>query len=258
MKPKKDSQSGLERLAYYLGLPHPKLALFLPLFFLAGGLLIAITLPFLDARVWGGAPVVQIFAELLWFFLMFLGFYRWRDFYRKKYGDRAYQQIALRYFIPGASLLFAGMLRSIWVFGPGMEFVPKIVRMGLGLYLLVTGFLLERKGIQSLEIDRVMLVYTIFPERGSAVQSRLYEYLRHPLYSAYVRFSFGIALLSGTIPGLLCAFVFGLKIFILSKLEEKELIGRFGQSYKEYMKKVPAFIPRLRHLKSFWTTLLKG
>lgn len=249
-------KTSLERLAYYLGLPHPKLALLLPFSFLTGGVLIAITLPFLDARVWGGAPVVQIFAELIWFLLMYLGFYRWRDFYRKKYGERAYQQIAIRYFLPGGSLMFAGILRAIWVIGPGMEFVPEVLRWIVGLYLLLIGLLLERKGIQSLRIDRVTLVYTVFPERGEQVQSQLYEYLRHPLYSAMARLSLGLALLSGTLPGLLCAFVFGLKLFILSKLEEKELIQRFGESYKEYMKKVPAFFPKLGQVKNLWKELL--
>jgi protein-S-isoprenylcysteine O-methyltransferase Ste14 len=31
---------------------------------------------------------------------------------------------------------------------------------------------------------------------------------------------------------------------IMIRMEERELVERFGKSYREYQKKVPAFIPR--------------
>jgi len=41
-------------------------------------------------------------------------------------------------------------------------------------------------------------------------------------------------------------------------VEEKELIERFGQSYLDYRKRIPAFWPRPRDLGGFFKFLLSG
>lgn len=246
----------LERLAYYLGMSKPKQALLLPRAFLVFGLLLAYFLPRLDRFVPGGAPITQIFLELIWFALMVFGVLGHRKSYRKKYGEMAYRAIAFRFFIPAGILMLNGIVRPIWVAGGD---VPLFVwlRILLGLYFLAMGILLEIKGIKSLGIDRVVFIYTVFPERGTQVQSALYEYLRHPLYAAMSHIALGIALLSGTFPGLLCSLIFVLKLWLWSKLEEKELIERFGESYRNYQKKVPAFFPKLNQLKGFVRIVFK-
>lgn len=258
MKPKKESESGLERLAYYLGLPNRRLAMLLPIIFLIVALTLACFLPRVDLLVPGGAPIVQLFLEGIWLGLMVFGLLGQRQNYRQKYGELAYQKIALHFFIPAGILMFNGVLRPIWVVGEAVVWFPFWLRLVLGIYFCSVGLLLEYRGVKVLEIDRVVLVYTVFPERGRLVDSALYQFLRHPLYAALAHLGLGMALLSGTRDGFFCFLVFAAKLWIWSKLEEKELVERLGESYKEYMKKVPAFIPRLRHLKSFWTTLLKG
>ncbi|MDP2600407.1 MAG: amidohydrolase [Deltaproteobacteria bacterium] len=243
-------------LSRYLGFKNPRAGLLLPLAFLVGGFLLARFLPHLDKHIPGGAPVVQIFLEILWFCFMVTGFLKWPAYYRQKYGEMAYREVVLRHFLWGGILMFAGVLRPIWVAGSDIAWLPLWLRLVVGVYLLLMGLLLEMKGMRALRLDRVVLIYTIFPERGEQVQSRLYEFLRHPLYAAMAHACLGLAFLNGTWAGFGCAAVFCLKLYIWSRLEENELIRRFGQGYKEYMQKVPAFIPRFAKLIPFWKTLL--
>lgn len=248
----------LERLAHYLGFSKPRHAYLLPLVFLAGALLLVYLLPILvDPYVPGGAPVVQIFLEVLWLFLMVWGLLGHRKVYRERYGEKAYRKMVLHFFFWAGILMIAGALRPIWVEGPLMGWLPLWLRILLGIYLMVVGFLLEFRGVKALGIDQVVLVYTVFPERARHVQSELYQFLRHPLYAALSHVALGIAVLSGTLPGLLCALVFVTKLWIWSKIEEKELVEKFGESYLEYRKKVPAFIPKLKTIKGFFQAIFK-
>lgn len=227
-----------------------------PLVFLLCGLVLAKVLPFLDRRMWGGAPAVQLLLEMLWFCLMYFGVLGRREHYRKKYGELAYRRIAVRFFIPAAILMMAGIVRSLWVMGAPLGSGWLWLRVLLGIYFVTAGLLLEYRGVQSLGLDRVLFFYTVFPEKGELVERGLYRFLRHPLYAAMTHLCCGIALLTGTWPGLLCAVIFTAKLFLWSKVEEKELIGRFGVDYQLYRQKVPAFWPRWSRIGSFWKELL--
>jgi protein-S-isoprenylcysteine O-methyltransferase Ste14 len=72
-----------------------------------------------------------------------------------------------------------------------------------------------------------------------------YSYVRHPQYVGFVLVMFGFLL---QWPTLLTLAMFPVLVFMYLKLaraEERETLGSFGDSYREYMARVPAFIPRL-------------
>jgi protein-S-isoprenylcysteine O-methyltransferase Ste14 len=71
-----------------------------------------------------------------------------------------------------------------------------------------------------------------------------YAVIRHPQYVAFVIVMFGFLLQWPTIPTLI---MFPVLIWIyarLSRKEEADTLARFGEDYRIYMKRVPAFIPR--------------
>lgn len=219
------------------------------------GLIGLTILPWLDPLVPGGAPVVQLFLEGVWFCLMVFGVWNHRISYREKYGELAYQKIVRHFFFFAVIIMFIGLLRPLHVKSAEVFWIPVWFRILIGLYFLIAGILLYRKGVLSLGIDRVLFVYTIFQERGKQIQSKLYQFLRHPLYAAMIHVSVGLALMAGKVDGSWCALIFILKLILWSKIEEKELITRFGTSYLEYKKDVPAFIPKLKRVGAFWKTL---
>jgi protein-S-isoprenylcysteine O-methyltransferase Ste14 len=72
-----------------------------------------------------------------------------------------------------------------------------------------------------------------------------YSYVRHPQYVGFVLVMFGFLV---QWPTLLTLAMFPVLVFMYLKLaraEERETLGSFGDPYREYMARVPAFIPRL-------------
>lgn len=75
----------------------------------------------------------------------------------------------------------------------------------------------------------------------------LYAYVRHPRYVAMFAAVLGAALVAGS--RLLWEILPVWLVFavIVIRLEERELVSRFGSNYEEYRKRVPAFLPIRLH-----------
>jgi len=79
----------------------------------------------------------------------------------------------------------------------------------------------------------------------SLIKTGIYTKVRHPIYLSILVFWLGIALIGGNFFSLLYVlFLVALKARI--RKEESELITRFGEEYKEYIKGTPMLIPKLR------------
>ena len=78
---------------------------------------------------------------------------------------------------------------------------------------------------------------------GEMFSGGLYAYVRHPRYAGMFSAVLGAALLADTkllwlVLILWCPFA-----LIVIRLEEKELVSRFGPAYETYRREVPAFLP---------------
>ena len=83
---------------------------------------------------------------------------------------------------------------------------------------------------------------------GSVATTGLYDKLRHPQYVGFVLIMFGFLLMWPTI---LTIAMFPILLFMyyrLGKAEEKDSIRDFGQTYVDYMKRTPAYIPKWEKL----------
>ena len=78
---------------------------------------------------------------------------------------------------------------------------------------------------------------------GEMFTGGLYAYMRHPRYTGMFCAVSGAALLAGT--PLLWAILalWWILALLVIRLEERELVQRFGPAYSEYQKRVPAFLP---------------
>lgn len=85
---------------------------------------------------------------------------------------------------------------------------------------------------------------THLPSNKDALMERgFYAHVRHPIYSGGLLIFAGLALLRPTLPWLL-ACVLAICFFIIqSRLEEIDLLQRIS-TYREYMNRVPRFLPR--------------
>jgi len=82
-----------------------------------------------------------------------------------------------------------------------------------------------------------------FENTSALVKSGVYGYIRHPLYLSLVLLGTGIMLkYPGTIQLILGA-INMVALFLTALVEEKEMIARFGDEYRQYMKETKMFIP---------------
>ncbi|MFP4363100.1 MAG: isoprenylcysteine carboxylmethyltransferase family protein [Spirochaetia bacterium] len=84
------------------------------------------------------------------------------------------------------------------------------------------------------------------PDSAALTTEGPYKFIRHPMYTAYF-----ILMLSafGITRNYIIGF-FGLSIILLlmsfrRAKEEAQLIGKFGEDYKKYLRNTPAFFPKL-------------
>jgi methanethiol S-methyltransferase len=82
-------------------------------------------------------------------------------------------------------------------------------------------------------------------QRHTLATAGPYSYVRHPQYVGFILVMFGFLV---QWPTLLTLAMFPVLVFMYLKLaraEERETLVSFGDTYREYMAKVPAFFPRL-------------
>ena len=84
------------------------------------------------------------------------------------------------------------------------------------------------------------------PPRALVVRG-LYRFVRNPMISGVVFVLFGETLALLSLPhGIWAAAFLILNLVYIPLIEEPQLEQRFGESYREYRRHVPRFLPRLR------------
>jgi len=104
----------------------------------------------------------------------------------------------------------------------------------LSIYIVITGFLiLKRKGKPDSNFENTSLL----------VKSGIYGYIRHPLYLSIFLLGTGIVLKDPASVQILIGTINFIAVYITALIEEKEMISKFGDDYRIYMKETKMFIP---------------
>ena len=80
---------------------------------------------------------------------------------------------------------------------------------------------------------------------GRLADTGLYKYVRHPQYTGFFLFLLGSVINWPTLPTLLTLPVLCWVYLRLARLEERDAIREFGESYLVYMDRTGRFLPRL-------------
>lgn len=107
----------------------------------------------------------------------------------------------------------------------------------LSFLLIGAGFWLISAGWQRLYAAQ---------RRHELATDGIYAFMRHPQYVGFILIMLGFLLQWPTLLTLVMFPVLVIMYVRLAMLEEREAIAEFGDAYRQYMKEVPAFIPRLR------------
>jgi protein-S-isoprenylcysteine O-methyltransferase Ste14 len=109
-------------------------------------------------------------------------------------------------------------------------------------YLIITGvILMKKKGKPRKERD-VKALYE-FEKTSELIDSGIFSYIRHPLYSSLLFLTWGIFLKNITDSLFVVALLSTVFLYLTAIFDEKECIKYFGDQYSEYMKRSKRFIP---------------
>jgi methanethiol S-methyltransferase len=81
---------------------------------------------------------------------------------------------------------------------------------------------------------------------GELATSGPYAHVRHPQYGGFVLIMFGFLL---QWPTLITLVMFPILVYMyvrLARREERDVMAEFGEAYRQYAARTPAFVPRLR------------
>jgi protein-S-isoprenylcysteine O-methyltransferase Ste14 len=209
------------------------------------------------------------------FFLVYQ-MWRWRKALKARYGPLSYQRI---FFVGFTGILCvisipAGIFIRFWAFAPsfwaGSPLSSPIesfagpfgaealwARLALSALFIIAGLATMVRSLLTFGFDYMAVVYLYFPEESEMQESRIFSVLRHPTYSGAIYVAIGGALFTGAPLSFAMAALFACMFYAhVHFVEEKELIERFGKSYEDYRRKVPAFIIRHQDAGAFLDYLL--
>ena len=128
----------------------------------------------------------------------------------------------------------------------GTDLGPYMFTTGPGLALLVLAGVFRRHLQRQLHNRILFGLPELAPSQypGRLLTDGVYAHVRHPRYAQIIVAVLGWALLSNHLAAYAALTVVIVSLGLVIPLEERELVGRFGEEYEAYRRRVPALIPR--------------
>lgn len=213
---------------------------------------------------------------------LFLTYQMWarRDRLKAKYKQLSYQKVFLSGF-GGVAIILGIALHNflsflIWQnpyysqvpysvlttpltcylpYGDSLFFYARII---LSVIFAIIGLLMVYRALAVFGFDYMVVLYLYFPEESELQDNAIYSVLRHPTYAAAIIICLGGMIFQLNVYSIICFIMYLIGFYYhIHFIEEAELIQRFGDSYKDYRKKVPAFFVRPGKLGTFFRFLFK-
>ena len=116
-------------------------------------------------------------------------------------------------------------------------YVPVIIRLPIGILLLIISGYMAGTGLS--------IVFGKKAESQGVIKKGVFRFVRHPIYLSEIILYLGLLLLNISLAAALIWVIAMFFLHYISRYEEKLLLARFGDEYKQYMKEVPMWFPRL-------------
>ena len=138
--------------------------------------------------------------------------------------------------------LFANNVRFWFVDAGSIKQLLSLLFLLIATYLVFAGILQLRKA-KTPDSDRTEENIFEFEKTSKLIDSGIFKWIRHPMYSSLLFLTWGIFLKNTTGFLLLVSLLSSLFLIFTALADEKECIAYFGDTYSEYMKKTKMFIP---------------
>jgi protein-S-isoprenylcysteine O-methyltransferase Ste14 len=123
---------------------------------------------------------------------------------------------------------------SIWL----QDLIPLLFRIIIAVPILFLSYFLIRSSTN--------IIFNQEQTESKIIKSGIYSRIRHPIYLAPIILYLGIIILSLSVLTFVIWILIIIFYYSMAKYEEALLIDKFGKEYKDYMKNVPMFIPRIK------------
>jgi protein-S-isoprenylcysteine O-methyltransferase Ste14 len=133
-----------------------------------------------------------------------------------------------------------------WLYGRQLldaQAVPQLVRWAGVLLILFDAWVITNVERQ-LGVRR-LIGHAELEGAGEMKRDGFYARVRHPRYAAMMISTLGACLMAARLVMWCLAVVWAVVVWAMVRVEERELVARFGADYEEYRRRVPAVIPRL-------------
>jgi protein-S-isoprenylcysteine O-methyltransferase Ste14 len=153
-------------------------------------------------------------------------------FYSVKYGR--YHGIP-RFFAFESIFILVLLNLHLWFNDPfSLKQIISWILLILSAYYGIAGFyLLSRHGRAGRNIEETTVL----------VKAGVYRYIRHPLYFSLLLLGTGVMMKDPSAVQIILGVVNLTALWFTARIEEKEMIAKFGDAYCEYMNETKMFIP---------------
>lgn len=118
--------------------------------------------------------------------------------------------------------------------------IPTPIALTLGILLLGINFIIK------ITAQKQIGTIPALRRKSNLVTAGIYGIVRHPLYLSNGLLAMGMAALFRSMYALMFSVPYFLSYLLIIYFEEKDLLGKYGEEYKGYKKKVPwKLIPRI-------------
>ena len=136
--------------------------------------------------------------------------------------------------------VIAYLIEPRWMVWAAMA-IPLWIRW-VGVLLLVVGGAIVIRALHDLGENLTISPST--KDDQQLVTTGAYSWVRHPLYSAVFVESVGVCVVTANWFVSVCAGAFCSLLMYRTRLEEEDLVARFGDAYGAYRRRVGRFLPR--------------
>lgn len=146
------------------------------------------------------------------------------------------------FMIPASLVFFSALIITWWDFVKIHELIFHMNLINvLGLLLFVIGIVIRRIGKRTLGKYYTYSLKTL--ENHELITHGIYKHVRHPISLAMFMYGIGIPLIFTSFYGFLIMLMLIPLTLYRIEIEEKMLIEKFGDEYRDYMTKTKKIIP---------------
>jgi protein-S-isoprenylcysteine O-methyltransferase Ste14 len=132
---------------------------------------------------------------------------------------------------------------SFWFDNPfSVKQIISWVLLIVAAYVVLAGVIKLKKAGKASSERQDKELYK-FEKTTELVDTGIYKYIRHPLYSSLLILTWGIYFKNTTTTLLLISIISSICLYYTARIEEDENTAFFGEKYPEYMKRSKMFIP---------------